>query len=212
MKINEIYEKYKIMPNLQFHMLRVAAVASLICDNFRKEAHKSSIISACLLHDMGNIVKFKLDRFPEFLEPEGFEYWFKVQQDFIQKYGEEDYSVTYKILNEMKVPSRIVKLIKSIEFAKAPQSAISDNFERKICIYSDLRVAPLGIVSLEERLTEVKSRYIRNKKVTEAFFDNLSSSMREIEKQVFKYCKLKPEDISDSELRQTIENLARFEV
>ena len=33
-KILDIYDEYKIMPNLQEHMLRVAAVASLICDNF----------------------------------------------------------------------------------------------------------------------------------------------------------------------------------
>ena len=40
MKISEIYEKYKIMPNLQEHMLRVAGVASIICDNFSKKIEK----------------------------------------------------------------------------------------------------------------------------------------------------------------------------
>ena len=77
--ISEIYEEYKIMPNLREHMLRVAGAASLICDNFTEPLNKEEIISACLLHDMGNIIKFKLDYFPEFNKPEKAEYWQNVQ-------------------------------------------------------------------------------------------------------------------------------------
>ena len=55
-KISEIYAEYKIMPNLQMHMYRVAAVASLIYDNFNEPLNKEEIITACLLHDMGNII------------------------------------------------------------------------------------------------------------------------------------------------------------
>ncbi len=62
-KISEIYEEYKIMPNLREHQLRVAAVAAQICDNFNKPLNKKEIITACLLHDMGNIIKFKLELF-----------------------------------------------------------------------------------------------------------------------------------------------------
>jgi len=41
MKIQQIYDKYQIMPNLQEHMLRVAGVASIICDNYTKPVNKS---------------------------------------------------------------------------------------------------------------------------------------------------------------------------
>jgi len=61
------------MPSLQLHMFRVAGVASVICENFKQPEliNQDDIVSACLLHDMGNIIKFNLSLFPQFLEPEG---------------------------------------------------------------------------------------------------------------------------------------------
>ncbi len=55
MSIGTIYKKYKIMPQLQEHMFRVAAVALLICENFEDSLPKEDIVTACLLHDMGKI-------------------------------------------------------------------------------------------------------------------------------------------------------------
>ena len=78
-KILDIYDEYKIIPALQKHMLRVAAVASLICNNFNEPLPKNDIITACLLHDMPNILKFKWDSLLEFLEPKGFHYWQNIQ-------------------------------------------------------------------------------------------------------------------------------------
>ena len=49
------------MPSLQLHMYRVTAVASRIVDNWKgQNLDKKEIIIACLLHDIGNIIKFKL--------------------------------------------------------------------------------------------------------------------------------------------------------
>ena len=78
MKISEIYEKYKIMPQLQEHMLRVTAVASLIAGKFGKKLDKRTIITATLLHDLGNMAKIKLGTFPEFVQLLGVDYWEKV--------------------------------------------------------------------------------------------------------------------------------------
>src|SRR3989344_2472976 len=102
MKITEIYEKYKIPPNLQLHQLRVAGVASIICDNFDKPLDKGSIITTCLLHDMGNILKFNFDIFPEeFYGKQGRAYWEKVKQEFKEKYGEDEHKATHAIAEEL---------------------------------------------------------------------------------------------------------------
>lgn len=212
MKISEIYKKYKIMPNLQEHMLRVAAVASIICDNFDNALDKNSIISACLLHDMGNIVKFNLKLFPDFRQPEGIDYWTKIQQEFRTKYGNNDYEATYKILNEININQRIVQLIKSIEFAKTPENIKHPDFESKICLYSDLRVGPKQIMSLNDRLAEVKERYKKNKGVSETFYNSLVENANILEKQIFKYCKIKPEDITEEKVKPLIEKLRNFNI
>jgi 5'-deoxynucleotidase YfbR-like HD superfamily hydrolase len=86
------------MQNLQDHQLRVAAVASIICDSFDFLINKEKIIKVCLLHDMGNIIKFQLDYFPELNKPEGLEYWQNVQKEFIAKYGPNEHNATMKIM------------------------------------------------------------------------------------------------------------------
>jgi len=75
MTIQQIYDHYDIMPSLQLHMLRVTAVAAMIVESFNQPLDKNNIIKACLLHDMGNIVKFDFnymkESMPQFLEPPG---------------------------------------------------------------------------------------------------------------------------------------------
>lgn len=212
MKISRIYEKYKIMPSLQSHMFRVTAVASIICDNFLKPIDKNSIIAATLLHDIGNIVKFKLQFFPEFLEPKGLAYWKKVQQGFIHKYGKDDYKVTYKILKEIGVEPKVFSLIKSMEFKKAPANAKHKDFEKKICQYSDLRVAPLGVLSLNQRLREVQNRFMRNKGISEESFSRLEEGMRKIEKQIFLQTKTTPNHVTDQKVKLLMDKFSDFEI
>ncbi len=85
MKIAEIYEKYKIPPLLQTHMFRVAAVGGLIYQNFTDQniLNKQAIIETLLLHDMGNIIKFKLDNPDNPLYKtikDEVQYWRKIQK------------------------------------------------------------------------------------------------------------------------------------
>ncbi|OGI65785.1 hypothetical protein A3A95_01495 [Candidatus Nomurabacteria bacterium RIFCSPLOWO2_01_FULL_39_18] len=211
LSIEDIYKKYKIMPNLQEHMLQVAAVASLICDNFNEPLDKEEIITACLLHDMGNIIKFKLGQFPESLEPEGLEYWQNVQNEFIEKYGRNEYEASIKISEELEVSTRAIELIKSISFLGVSKTAEEDDYAKKIPEYGDDRVNPFGIVSLEDRLTDLRTRYAhRDRERGNNFREVFESSMRKIEKQIFAKCKIKPEDINDESAKGVILSLRNF--
>jgi len=81
-----------------------------------------------LLHDIGNIVKFKLERFPEFRQPEGIDYWKKIQKEFIKKYSKDDYETTYKIVKEIGVTQDIFGILRSMEFRKAPANIKDKSF------------------------------------------------------------------------------------
>ena len=82
MNILEIYKKYHLPENLQMHMLRVAACASLILDNWNGEKiDKEAIIRVCLLHDMGNMVKIPED----FSKDEEF---IRIRKEYFEKYME----------------------------------------------------------------------------------------------------------------------------
>ena len=117
-KILGIYNEYKIMPNLQMHQLRVASVASLLCDSIGG-LDKESVITACLFHDMGNIVKFYLPYFPQLLEPEGLAYWQNIKDEYIKKYGSDEHKVTEIIAREIKMPEKAYSYLSGIGFSKA---------------------------------------------------------------------------------------------
>ena len=209
--ISEIYEEYKIMPTLREHMLRVAGVASLICDNFTEPLNKEEIISACLLHDMGNIIKFNLEYFPEFNKPEGLEYWQNVQNEYIEKYGEREHEATLKIIRELGIPKKIVTLASEDQFSLLCQHQNSGDMGMKIVHYADARVSPHKVVSYDERMGEAKERYKDHKysfQGDEHF--RLVACGKEIEKQIFAKCKIKPEDINDDTVNPLILKLKDF--
>lgn len=211
-KITEIYEEYKIMPNLQEHMFRVAAVASLICDNFNEPLPKDDIITACLLHDMGNIIKFKLDYFPEFNKPQGLEYWQNVQDEYIKKYGEGEHKATIRIMKEINLPDHLIFIVSQIDFSLICSLSNGNDINTKIAFYADARVDPHGIVSYDERMNEGKKRYQSRNKISDEKRQVSVECGKEIEKQIFTRCKIKPEDITDLSVAPIIAELKNFMV
>jgi hypothetical protein len=212
--ISEIYKEYKIPLNLQMHMLRVASVASMICDNFNESLPKEDIITACLLHDMGNIVKYDMNVFPDLLEPEGAEYWQKVQDEFMEKYGKDDHHANLKIAKELGMPPSVVYLMDQIQFQNLCIHYKDEDMSNKIISYVDQRVAPYGIVSYDERAEEARKRYQNREEfmVKEEERRELFICGKEIEKQIFAKCKIKPEDINNETVKPIIESLKDFMV
>lgn len=99
--IAQIYSDFRIMPNLQLHQLRVAAVAKTVCNRFTFECDTAHVVVACLIHDMGNIIKSKLDRFPAWTEAADLKYWEQVKRNFIAQYGEDERAATLAIAREL---------------------------------------------------------------------------------------------------------------
>jgi hypothetical protein len=209
-KISEIYAEYKIMPNLQEHMLRVAAVAYIICDGLYEPLPKEDIVLACLLHDMGNIIKSKFEFFPEFLKPEGLKYWQNIKNEYIKKYGRSEDEATIQIMKELHLPDNIIFLAGQNRFSLVCEHCKINNMNIKIIHYADLRVAPYGVVSYDERMNEAKIRYKTKNNDEEKERQKLITCGKEIEKQIFSKCKIKPEDITDETIKPIILNLKNF--
>lgn len=209
-KISEIYHDYQVMPQLKEHMYRVAAVASQLCE-YHREADSKKVISACLLHDTANIIKFNLEYFPQFLEPQGLAYWKKVRDIFREKYGEEHHG-TYMIAQEIGVSKRTLELIDAIGFKKACDNAQGTSLEEKICAYSDMRVGPHGVLSLDGRLTDLRGRHLKanNKTPMDDTGKRYVECLHEIEKQVFDGLTITPDAINDDSIKHTFGNLIDF--
>ncbi len=201
------------MPNLAEHQMRVAAVAMQISDSLDFKLDKESLILSCLFHDMGNIIKFNLNYFPKHNEPEDIDYWQKVKDSFIIKYGHNEHKASKEISKEIGLSSNIIEIIDSIDPKNIEKLAIGDDFVKKICIYADNRVTPFGVVSAEERSLEAKERY---KNHPHAFGEDERSVFMEnlllIEKQIFSHSNIKSENINNNSIEKYLEKLEDFSI
>jgi len=209
MTIQDIYEKYDIMPNLQTHMLRVAAVAKIICDSLIDPVDTDNVVSAMLLHDMGNILKFNLTLYPVFLKPQGLLYWQAVQKTYRKKYGNDEHDGTAMIARELCVSDRIFELLSSVGFTKAKENLLSADMSKKICSYADQRVTPFGITDLETRIQEGRARYAKNKpgstdNRSEESFTIAATSLMKIEEAIFARSRITPGSITNEQIDEVI--------
>lgn len=164
MKIQDLYHKYQIMPQLSTHMLRVAGVGKIVGENWRGECDSKFVTELCLLHDMGNIVKFELEKASEakFGKIENLKHWQKVQRLYRAKYGQSAHTATSGILNEAEL-GRYVSYIQEEEklyFAEAKEAELGKaRVAAIILMYADCRVTPSGVVSYRKRIDDLRDRY-----------------------------------------------------
>ena len=218
-KITEIYKKYEIVPILQMHQFRVAGVAMQICKSLNVEVDMESVVTACLIHDMGNVVKFDLVHTKNIfgLSDEEIEDIKKNQDEFIGRYGNDEFEANTKIAQEITNSERILGLVDRNRFGNLCIDKEGSDLEAKIIHYADSRVAPRGITSYDERMKEAGERY-RDKYENYEGSENEKNRLRlvacgkEIEKEIFSHSKIKPEDINDASVLLIIEELKNFEI
>ena len=203
----EIYGEYKIMPGLQLHQLRVAAVGKLICEHLKKPVRTKDVVVACLFHDMGNILKFDLVAFPAFTAPEGAAYWELVKAEYREKYGTEQHSATEKIARELKLPQTVLEILGATGFSRIAEVAASGSMETKIVQYADMRVGPFGILPFKERLDDLSRRYAAKK---DRLYEEAERGCYDIQQQIFAVADITPEDITDAAVAPLIEELWEY--
>ena len=190
--IKDIYQKYQIMPLLQDHQIRAAALGNYILDFWqgKQVPIRDVVTQALLLHDMGNIIKFDLSKpmYPgEQLDNNI--HWKRVQEQYLIKYGTDEHIATYKIAKEVGVSERVIEVIKSSGSSKLKLAIEKDDMYAKICSYADLRCAPYGVVSVNQRFDDILKRY-KDRSHT------LSDRRKTEEKR--KYCLVVEQDLQTS--------------
>ena len=203
------------MPNLVQHQIRVAGVSMQICDSLDIKVDKDSIVKACLLHDMGNIIKFNLIQTQSLFGLSDLEIKdaIIIQNEFIQKYGKSEHKATVSIGEELGVSPYILELIDCVDSSNLEILAMNDDFNKKICMYADGRVTPHGVVSIQERSLEAKERYKNHpNKFDEESRLHFNKNVGSIESQIFSHSNIKPEDINDESIKNFLEILKNFEI
>jgi hypothetical protein len=164
---------------------------------------------------MGNIIKFNFDIFDDgFYAPEGRDYWKNVQREFREKHGDDEHIATEKIFSELSVSHDVLEIINNIGFPYSDENYKNNDYSRKICSYSDMRVAPNNVILLQKRLADLRIRYSKNNNpdFTKENFNHYKSYWEKIQDQIFKHCKIKPSDITDENVNPLVEDLKDFKI
>lgn len=214
MNINDIYLKYRVNKGLQEHMIRVAAAAQLICDKATVELDTKNIVTACLLHDMGNLIKAKMDSMLGLYEPEGVTYWTQVQAEMRERYGNDEHVATVAMVDEINPGKEATFYFNAIGTENTARVHAGDSLGAKIATYCDMRVGPFGIISLKQRMDDLRERYIpRNRPGFSAKdIDVREQKLLEMEEEIFSHSTIEPGDVTDETTKQIQKNLLAYDI
>jgi len=212
----DIYNKYNIPPHLQLHMLRVAGVVKLICKHREGEdLPVHDLLSVALIHDMGNIIKFDIDLYPEFREPEWVDYRKEVQVQF-QQYGNNEYEATKYIAKQCGISTGALDILHLFDTYDDDKLLESKNILLWIMDYADSRVWMLSIQTTVERISTQVERNMKNKwrskTKAEEVAENRTATASFMEKWIFKHCSIKPSDINDWTIDPLLEELRHYNI
>ena len=214
MNINDIYLKYRINKGLQEHMIRVAAVAQLICDKSTVELDTKNIVTACLLHDMGNLIKAKMDSMPELYEPEGVAYWTQVQTEMKEQYGNDEHVATVAMVDEINPGKEAAFYFDSIGTENTSRVHAGDSLGAKIATYCDMRVGPFGIISIKQRMDDLRERYIPRKRpgFSAIDIDTREQRLLDIEVEIFSHSIIEAGNVSDKTTEQIQKDILTWDI
>jgi hypothetical protein len=216
MKITSIYDKYPVPELLRKHQLRAASVGKLLSDNIiETRVDQDLIIKSLLVHDMGNIIKFNLNN-PLMMtdkEKSNIDHWVKEQEVYKEKYSSDDHLATLSIVTELNLADEIKHTLLHSGSSKLKEVILSGNFNTKIVTYSDLRSAPFGVVSIDERFDDVINRYKNSEHPLSSLeeVENRRILSHDLERQIGEIVETDLDRIDEAKINQLMMELSRFQ-
>ncbi len=205
---NQIYNKLNIMPSIREHQKTVAAIALKICESLSKEVNTEVIVSTCLLHDLGNILKGTKNFAPIGEE----EKWEKIKEETREKYGETPEEATINMIKtlNLKNEDNILEYLSWVGAKNLEKRSMEDlkDLEHVIAPYSDMRVSPSGVVTIEERLEEARKRY----NFIDDKADEIRESFKRMEITIFQFSWMTSSEIDNQTVKPYLKKIENFEI
>jgi len=141
-------------------MLRVASLAKIILDHWiGLTVDKESIIQACVFHDIAKPMNFDLAKQAQFgMSSTEIVNLDKLQRRLKTAYGDNEHHATVEVCKEIGCSPNAVKIVNNLEWSYIPSLLSKNDLESLIPIYVDMRVGPKGILTLKQRLEDLKAR------------------------------------------------------
>jgi hypothetical protein len=203
---SDVYERYQVPPWLRIHQVRVAAVAQFLAER-TPGSNAELVVSTCLLHDVGAIVKFDFEymrrEMPDLCPADEIPHWEDVQAVMRTRYGEHEHAASEAIIRELG-RNDVVVLFNTMGFAHMREILDADTPDALIAQYADMRVGPTGVLPLSLRMEDAGRRY------GYAFVESYAEDAREVERKIFEKMPESPEDITDAHVEPLIQELWEY--
>lgn len=165
MKIRQVYLKYMTPTNLQEHMLRVASLSKIICENWiGNTINEEAILTTCLFHDIAKPITFDPQQQSKYgMNEDQIKDLISSQKILVEKYGPIEHTATLAISKEVRLDDETLRALDNFEWENLPRLVEQNDFNSLIPLYCDMRIGPKGILLLEQRIADLNQR-IENKK------------------------------------------------
>lgn len=216
MTISEVYNHFIVPRHLQLHMQRVAALGEYLSNNWKTEIDRNDIVHTLLLHDLGNLLKFDLNRGVGLFHPSerDLDYWKKAQSESATKYDPDEHKATFLMAKEVGVSERVLFLLNNMGSSNLQQTLESPDWELKICSYSDFRVGPHGYLTVRKRFEDILNRYKGRQHVlaNEQKTQKKMERCLQLEEQLHPHSQVNLVKLPESELEDRAKKLSAAEI
>jgi hypothetical protein len=202
-RASEVYGEYMVPPNLQEHMLKVAAFAQVIKENWSgPEVDLDSVIQAGKFHDIAKPMTFNLTKQAKFgLSQQEITNLGKLQNRLKLKYGENEHDATVQICRDIGLNSKTVGLVDNLEWSYIPRLLEESDIEALVLIYCDMRIGPEGVLSIKDRHEDLQNRE-QAYKLEERIQDGLN-----LEEFISKNVTIDLNNVTDEQINSKLDSL-----
>lgn len=186
-------------------MLRVAAVAHLICASWKElgEVDIDRVTRTMLVHDAAKIVNFDLRKEPQLRS---------IQANFIKIYGADEEIALMKIVAELGLEEKGRFILRQMPLINLQNQIPQKEWELKAAWYADFRVAPTGVMSTDARLDElIKRQKSRGAALQEIQrLEGIKEYCRILEKELQQKVKIDLSSINDAVIQSVTEQFKQL--
>jgi hypothetical protein len=208
MTVAQVYAQYKVLPNLQQHMLRVAAFCEVLSKSWTGiTIDTQAMIHTCLFHDIAKPITFDMSKQAQYVKSAAeLEEIRQIHQNLIAKYGSNEHVAAIRVFQEIGLGVEAERLIDNLEWDYIPRLLQENDVASLIVIYSDMRIGPRGVLSIAERMENLRAR------AGVAHYEEQLVAGLELEKLMNENSNGRAQNITDQELESPIKRLLNLDV
>lgn len=205
--LKKLITQYRVPVHIQKHMKKVAAVALYLGQIIKQKGENLDLIllrQSALLHDVMKLCDFNrldIEHFEQNVTVEDIHFWTALMKS-CHHIGHTE--AAYNMLKEIGEDEIAAVVRKHHTEAIVNKRDRPKTWEEKLLYYADKRVKHDQVVSLKERLADLRKRYSHDK-TPHPDEPLIEKALYKLEKEICKKAGIKPEDITEQTVKPFLE-------